>query len=345
MRIAATRLMVSGLVAAGVLALASARGTLPGREAGAQSLDESMRYLDDRSSPDAVLRSYANALNRREYVRAYSYWEPEAAAAKLPLFDQFEAGFAQTDSVRLETGAVTGDAGAGQFYFSVPVILTATTTSGETRTFVGCYTLHLSNPGIQSEPPYRPLAIVDAEVAPVSNDADTASLMEQACGPSGGGQPPLTPTVPPAPDDISASRYLDDRSGPARVLQSYLNAVNRHGYARAYGYWPEGAAGLPPFGQFAAGFASTVSAELAIGEVSSDAGAGQRRYAVPATVRATMTDGTVQTFVGCYVLHISQPSIQGIPPFRPLAIESARVQQVAPDADTSDLMAHACDIG
>ncbi len=31
-------------------------------------------YLDDRSTPIQVLKSYYNAINRQEYVRAYSYW-------------------------------------------------------------------------------------------------------------------------------------------------------------------------------------------------------------------------------------------------------------------------------
>src|SRR5205809_8013387 len=53
-------------------------------------------YLDDRSDAAAVLSSYVNALNRHEYLRAYGYWEPEAAASALGSFDQFAQGFADT---------------------------------------------------------------------------------------------------------------------------------------------------------------------------------------------------------------------------------------------------------
>jgi hypothetical protein len=31
-------------------------------------------YLDDRSTPEAVISSYYNAINRAEYARAYSYF-------------------------------------------------------------------------------------------------------------------------------------------------------------------------------------------------------------------------------------------------------------------------------
>jgi len=30
-------------------------------------------YIDNRSTPEALMASYVNAINRKEYVRAYSY--------------------------------------------------------------------------------------------------------------------------------------------------------------------------------------------------------------------------------------------------------------------------------
>ncbi|MCC6629578.1 MAG: hypothetical protein IT340_19540 [Chloroflexi bacterium] len=33
------------------------------------------RYLDDRSDPVQVVRSLYNAVSRREYARAYAYWQ------------------------------------------------------------------------------------------------------------------------------------------------------------------------------------------------------------------------------------------------------------------------------
>src|SRR5260221_5754909 len=31
-------------------------------------------YVDDRSTPAALITSFVNAINRQEYLRAYSYW-------------------------------------------------------------------------------------------------------------------------------------------------------------------------------------------------------------------------------------------------------------------------------
>lgn len=117
------------------------------------------RYLDDRSNGVQTLRSLFNAINRKEYVRAYSYWEPNAPG--LAAFDIFQQGYANTQSVQLTTGAPITDVGAGQLYYSVPVIVRAQTTGG-TQEFVGCYRLHLGSPTAQGVPPYRPLGIQSA---------------------------------------------------------------------------------------------------------------------------------------------------------------------------------------
>ena len=138
-------------------------------------------YLDDRSTPETLLASYANAINLGQYVRAYSYWEPSAAADQLPPYDDFAQGFANTESVEITTGTVTSDVGAGQIYYSVPVALVAKTTSGATQTFVGCYTFHLARPEIQSQPPFQPLGIRSASVQQVPNNADVAAMLLTAC--------------------------------------------------------------------------------------------------------------------------------------------------------------------
>ncbi|MDO9120650.1 MAG: hypothetical protein Q7U31_02610, partial [Anaerolineaceae bacterium] len=67
------------------------------------------------------------------------------------------------------------------YYYQVPVAQTVQTTSGTTQIFVGCYTLHLSNPGIQAVMPFEPLGITKGQFALVANDLDTTTLMERAC--------------------------------------------------------------------------------------------------------------------------------------------------------------------
>src|SRR5260370_1054730 len=82
---------------------------------------------------------------------------------------------------------VTGEFCAGQMYFSVPITYVTLLNNGVTQTFVGCYVMHLSQPGIQGEPPFRPLGIIDATVKEVASNADTVSLMAQACNGQRGG--------------------------------------------------------------------------------------------------------------------------------------------------------------
>src|SRR5438874_3105999 len=94
-------------------------------------------YQDDRSSAESVVSSYYDAVNRREYARAFSYWEPAAAQTELPPFDQFVLGYADTVSVDLTLGDIGTGVGAGQIYFSVPVTLVATQSDGSLQTFVG----------------------------------------------------------------------------------------------------------------------------------------------------------------------------------------------------------------
>src|SRR5438876_2569156 len=75
-------------------------------------------YVDNRSDAVSLLISYFNAIDRKEYARAYGYWE---TGSQVGGFAQFEAGFATTQSVIVTTGQVGGSAGAGQRYFVVPV--------------------------------------------------------------------------------------------------------------------------------------------------------------------------------------------------------------------------------
>ena len=96
---------------------------------------------DDRNDPVATLAAYFNAINARDFRRAYRFWETPPSA-----FEQFERGFADTARVRLlvEPPARTEGA-AGSTYASVPTIIVTTTRSGNERLFAGCYVLRRSN--------------------------------------------------------------------------------------------------------------------------------------------------------------------------------------------------------
>jgi hypothetical protein len=294
-------------------------------------------YLDDRSTATGLIQSYFNAINLKQYLRAYSYYE---SGSKVGPFDKFQKGYQDTASVQVTLGTISGDAGAGQRHFTVPAVLVAQTSNGKTQTFAACYTLHLASPDIQGVPPFKPLAIATGTAKAAKNESKTRDLLAHACDgvPQGS---PIQPAPVTNPKDITKANYLDERSNAVDVLSSLFNAVNRKEYVRAYAYW-ETNSKVGPFDKFQQGYANTASVQLTTGKVISGNGAGQIYYTVPAVLKAKTTGGSTQTFTACYILHLSRPEIQGTPPFQPLAIQSATAKQVSGESDTEDLLRKAC---
>ncbi|MCX8294709.1 hypothetical protein [Phyllobacterium sp. 0TCS1.6A] len=113
-------------------------------------------YTDNRSTPDALVRSYYNAINRQEYARAYGYYEPESVPQPFP---QFQAGYENTVSVEVLLGKAEGEGAAGSVYWSLPIAIKSTLKDGKTSIFNGCYRLKLANPAIQGVP-FVPLSLI-----------------------------------------------------------------------------------------------------------------------------------------------------------------------------------------
>lgn len=92
----------------------------------------------------AVIRRYYEAIQAREFPQAYRLWEGEGEASG-QTFEDFEAGFAETSSVSVETG-VPGriEGAAGSRYIEIPVRITATTRDGHVQHFQGTYVLRRS---------------------------------------------------------------------------------------------------------------------------------------------------------------------------------------------------------
>nr|WP_291150127.1 hypothetical protein [Ensifer sp. SSB1] len=79
---------------------------------------ESIAYVDDRSDGAALVRSLYNAINRREYARAYGYFGESKPVGG---FKSFTRGYDRTVSVEVKVGKVKTEAGAGSIYSAVPV--------------------------------------------------------------------------------------------------------------------------------------------------------------------------------------------------------------------------------
>jgi len=135
-------------------------------------------YIDNRSGAVEVVSSLFNAINRHEYVRAYSYWQDPNAVGP---YADYANGFSDTGEIKAVFGDVISDAGAGQYYYQVPVAQLVTTTGGNKQTFVGCFTLHLANPGMQATLPFEPLGIKKGHFEVAPNGSKLAPLLATAC--------------------------------------------------------------------------------------------------------------------------------------------------------------------
>lgn len=140
-------------------------------------------FYEDRTAPVAALVSFYNAVNRKEYERAYSYFQgaPNPSPDLVGPYAQFAAGYANTASVTLAVGEVVEDAGAGNLFASFPVVITAKQTNGNTQVFSGCYFMHRVNTGISEDPNDELWSINAAKiiVAPANRTVD--QLLAQEC--------------------------------------------------------------------------------------------------------------------------------------------------------------------
>lgn len=294
-------------------------------------------YLDDRSTPAALMLSYFNALNRQEYLRAYAYYQDTTS---IGTFDEFMKGYADLQSVSVVFGAISSEGAAGSIYYTVPMILNSIQTSGAQQKYAACYILRLPQPANFTAPPITPMHIDHGTAANIPLATSDTAALASACT---GADYPTGPISQPAAveniTDISKANYIDNRSDPISVISSLMNAVNSRQYVRAYSYWqtPD-----QTYNVFNAGYFNTQSVTVQFGTPTSNPGAGQLYYSLPTVLHSTLKDGTQQTFVGCYEFHLSQPAIQATPPFAPLGIISGKFTEVANDADVTSMLATAC---
>jgi len=294
-------------------------------------------YLDDRSTPAAVMLSYFNAINRHEYLRAYSYYTDYTSLGSL---DDFSNGYSDTQSVAVVFGAIASEGAAGSIYHTVPMVLNVTTNTSAQQKFAACYIVRLPQPGNYGEPPITPMHIERGTATAVAAATTDANALASACASA---DYPVGPGSAPASVeqlvDLSSANYIDNRSDPVALLSSLVNAVNRHEIVRAYSYWQNPTA---TYDSFAAGYANTASISAQFGTATPDAGAGQIYFSLPVALISTLNDNTRQTFVGCYTLHLSQPGFQATPPFEPLGIKEAALTTVDNNAELTALLQTAC---
>lgn len=241
-------------------------------------------YYEDRMDPSALLASYYNAINRREYARAWDYWE----SPPNPTYDDFVDGFSDTAAVMAAVIPPTWYEGAaGSAYTSVPTLLSATHTDGTRHNYVGCFVTrrpNLGGPDVE-----KVWSLFDATLNPTPGNSTDALQLTEACG-------------------ATLETSYDDQTGAVPLLASYYNAINRGEYTRAWNYWETPP--NPTYGDFVDGFADTVSVTLIVRPpVRFEGAAGSVYVSIPTLVSAEHTDGSRHNFVGCFVAR--RPNLGG----------------------------------
>ncbi len=138
--------------------------------------------------------------------------------------------------------------------------------------------------------------------------------------------------------------FFANWNDPDGLVQSYYNAINRHEYARAYGYWETPGAPnavTPIFADFVHGYANLTSVDVTTGTILSDAGAGNIWYQVPTVISARQTDGTIQRFSGCYLLHRANVGIGDTLPPYPIMLRAAHIIAAPASAEPTALLEQA----
>ncbi|MCX6047264.1 MAG: META domain-containing protein [Chloroflexi bacterium] len=275
----------------------------------------------DQTDPIALLASYIDAINRKEYQRAYAYWE---SPPNQQTFEQFVQGFADTAEVDLLINPPARQGGAaGSVYASIPTLLIATHTDHIAYTFSGCYIARRSNQG--NAPQKNAWQLYRGDLKAAAADANLPALLMQAC-----------------PDAQAMPDAYNNLSTPVDLLASFVDALNRKDYPRAFGYWE-----TPPnnqtLAQFTQGYADTAAVFSAMHlPLQFDAGAGQQYAGMPVWLVATHSDGTKPNFVGCYVAHRPNPEIEGAPKNGDWHLRSATVSEAPESSDPLDLLKQSC---
>jgi hypothetical protein len=329
-----------GNIALPTVTLSAATATLaPGNAPAPAANSTAPNYLDDRSTPSQVIVSFYNAIDRREYLRAYNYWADPATS--LGSFTSFANGYEDTASVDLVFGQITGDPGMSQVYYTIPVILKTTATNNTHANYAACYVVHETNPLVYSSPIIDPMSIAQGSAQPSDINASDASVLAAACsGYPVGGNPPFSASSNSL--NIDKSNFVDNRSGPVETVSSLLNALNLKQYVRAYSYFQDPATFPGPYDSYAAGYSATEAITATFGTVHSEGAAGSLYFKLPLAMTVLTTSGATQTFVGCYTLRLGQPAVQATPPFHPMGIIAGQFNQVDNSTDVNALLLAAC---
>lgn len=145
--------------------------------AGGPAAEAQGQRYENLGSPVTLLASFYDAVNSRDYGRAFGYWETPPGNLQ-----DFARGYAETAGVRLIVEPPTRVEGAaGSLYAEVPVVLIARQRDGSERVFAGCYAARKSNLRPTDVPKDETWRIHSAKVSTAAPGAAIPKLLAQAC--------------------------------------------------------------------------------------------------------------------------------------------------------------------
>lgn len=115
--------------------------------------------------------------------------------------------------------------------------------------------------------------------------------------------------------------YLDDRSSPEQLIQSYFNALSRSEYVRAFSYYAPDV--FDAFDALQFKHADVVRLAVTIGQSAQESAAGANYYQFPVTVDYEHAEGQHHIERGCISIRWPRPQADDRPPFEPMAIIGA----------------------
>lgn len=228
-------------------------------------------------SPVALIASFYDAINRRDYSKAYGYWiAPDS-------YEVFRRGYENTSSVQVfvEPPVWVTDLW-GNLQAAAPTGIVAKQRDGSSRYFAGCYLVTATRPTQGQKPLWR---LSHASVEETDSDQKLVEVMDEQCSNLG---------LP-----LPGGREGNDggRGDQFALLGSYYSAIMQGNYQLAYNYWE-----VPPtdYESFARWHSSISRVRVFVRPL-----ARLDASLIPTVLLLTDTMGDVEIAAGCSVVRQS----------------------------------------
>lgn len=155
-------------------------GTLRARDKYANGFPASaaIPFYEDRSGPVEVMQSFYNAINRKEYQRAYGYVEQGQLKVT---YDDFLKFYEPIALVTTYFGTPDIGAAAGSQYGTLSFVAVGTYKDASVRTFYGCFTTRRTSDGVSPDPNATKWRIYDYKINEAPPNLPIAQMLSEGC--------------------------------------------------------------------------------------------------------------------------------------------------------------------